>query len=75
MSHRPLRIFDERVTNSRPKSPAASCSLTLRQLLPLIARARREHRAWLRDFLNDEVRITGDLYEVLMAFEHVRPSA
>ena len=41
-------------------------------LLPLIAEAVDSQRTWLRDFENDEVTISADLYEVLMAYQHFR---
>jgi hypothetical protein len=49
--------------------------VSLRDLLPLVALAQRHNYRWLQDFLEDEVAITPDLYEVLRAFECNRPSA
>ncbi len=49
--------------------------VTVAELLPLIALAHRNNYLWLQDFLDDEVRITADLYEVLQAFVAYRPSA
>jgi hypothetical protein len=49
--------------------------VTLAELLPLIALAQRQNYVWLQDFLDDEVRITADLYEVVQAFRAYRPSA
>jgi hypothetical protein len=37
--------------------------------------AQRMRFVWLQDFLDDEVRVTPDLYEVLQAFRTCRPSA
>jgi hypothetical protein len=47
----------------------------LGDLLPLVALAQRHNYLWLKDFLDDEVAITADLYEVLQAFRCARPSA
>ncbi len=47
----------------------------LGDLLPLVALAHRHNYRWLQDFLEDEVVITSDLYEVLRAFRCRRPSA
>jgi hypothetical protein len=33
------------------------------------------HRAWLNDFAEDPVVITADLYEVLLAYQELRPTA
>ncbi len=49
--------------------------VSLADLLPLVALAHRHNYLWLQDFLEDEVSITSDLYEVLRAFRYQRPSA
>jgi hypothetical protein len=50
-------------------------TVRLGDLLPLIAVAQRNNYLWLQDFLEDEVSITDDLYEVIRAFQCYRPSA
>lgn len=55
--------------------PEPTVRVSLGDLLPLIALAHRRNYLWLQDFLDDEVRITEDLYEVLRAFRCQRPSA
>jgi hypothetical protein len=64
-----------------PSSQAAAAEaqeptvrVSLGDLLPLLALAHRRNYLWLQDFLEDEVHITPDLYEVLRAFQ-CRPSA
>ena len=52
-----------------------SLRVSLGDLLPLVALAHRNNYVWLQDFLDDEVAITPDLYEVLRAFHCHRPSA
>jgi hypothetical protein len=68
-----------RVYPSQPFSGAdvqePSVRISLRELLPLIAVAQRRNHLWLQDFLDDEVSVTADLYEVLRAFRAYRPSA
>jgi hypothetical protein len=68
-----LRVFP-----SAPRSVAEAQDPTVRvslgDLLPLLALAQRRNYLWLQDFLEDEVSITPDLYEVLRAFQ-CRPSA
>ncbi len=49
--------------------------IRLGDLLPLMAMAQKMHFIWLKDFLDDEVRISADLHDVLQAFRGVRPSA
>jgi hypothetical protein len=47
-----------------------------REVFASLADAIRCNRAWLRDFDNDEVTISSDLYEVILAYQHFhRPSA
>ena len=66
-----------------PSSPEAACAdlpepevgVRFGDLLPLVALAQRHNYLWLQDFLDDEVRITADLYEVLRAFRSYRLSA
>jgi hypothetical protein len=48
--------------------------VTLGDLLPLIALAHRKNYVWLQDFLDDDVSITADLYEVLRAFRSSKPA-
>ncbi len=51
-------------------------TVPLMDVLPLLADAVRSERTWLRDFEDDEVTISMDLYEVLLAYQHYRrPSA
>ena len=51
-------------------------TVPLMDVLPLLADATRSQRTWLRDFEGDEVTISMDLYEVLLAYQHFRrPSA
>jgi hypothetical protein len=46
------------------------------EVLPLLADAVGSQRTWLKDFDDDEITISTDLYEVLLAYQHYRrPSA
>jgi len=46
------------------------------EILALLADAADNKRAWLRDFEDDEMTISSDLYDVLLAYEQFRrPSA
>ena len=56
--------------------PDPTIHVSLGDLLPLLAHAKRKQYVWLQDFLDDEVAITSDLYDVLCAFSSCRrPSA
>jgi len=51
-------------------------TVPLMEVLPLLADAVLSERTWLRDFEDDEVTVSMDLYEVLLAYRHYRrPSA
>jgi hypothetical protein len=52
-----------------------SISIRLSELYPLLAQAYRDNYVWLRDFEDDELLVSNDLYEVVRAFADCRPSA
>jgi len=70
-----LRVFPTSPETPEFDSPPPVVRVRLGDLLPLVALAQRNNYLWLQDFLEDEVRITEDLYEVLRAFRCRRPSA
>jgi hypothetical protein len=49
--------------------------IRLSDLYPLLAQAYRDNYVWLRDFEDDELMVSRDLYEVVRAFSNCRPSA
>jgi hypothetical protein len=67
-----LRLFYE-----PEATPAISSSVGVRlgDLLPLLTMAQRFKYSWLKDFLDDEVQISDDLYQVLQEFLGYRPTA
>ncbi|MGD9633433.1 MAG: hypothetical protein AB7G28_21115 [Pirellulales bacterium] len=80
MAHQ-LRIYrgpNEDTLDAQPARAVDSHQLTVSvgEVLPLLADALASRRTWLRDFEDDEITISADLYEVLMAYRHFRrPSA
>jgi hypothetical protein len=70
-----LRVFPTPQELPAPQSPPPTVRVRLGDLLPLVALAQQNNYLWLQDFLDDEVSITDDLYEVLRAFRCYRPSA
>ncbi len=51
-------------------------TLPLGEVLPLLMDAVKGRRQWVNDFTDDEISISSDLYEVLLAYQHFRrPSA
>jgi hypothetical protein len=70
-----LRVFpppDDDVPHEiqRPAVP-----IRLVDLYPLLALAHRDNYAWLRDFEEDKLLVSSDLFEVVRAFANYRPSA
>ena len=49
-----------------------SINIRLGDLLPLLAFARKNNYLWLQDFLEDEVTVTPDLYDVIRSFSDQR---
>ena len=58
-----------------PYNPDPEVRVPLGDLLPLVAMAQRMNFIWLKDFLDDEVAVSSDLYEVLQAFRSSRPTS
>ncbi len=50
-------------------------SIRLDEIAPILCDAVRWDCSWLTDFADDEIRISEDLYEILTAYSHLRPSA
>ncbi|MFV2070854.1 MAG: hypothetical protein ACC645_28135 [Pirellulales bacterium] len=81
MARGDLRIYygpDESYGTTLIDRPAEkrAVTLSLGEVLPLLAEAAASRRTWLRDFAEDELTISTDLYEVLLAYQHYRrPSA
>jgi hypothetical protein len=57
------------------KSGAANVTVNLGEVLPLLADAVKSQRTWLTDFEDDEITISADLYEVLLAYQYFRHPA
>ena len=76
MSARRLRVFpySEQEEPRRPDQEA-TVSLRLGDLIPILRRALQSNHVWLRDFHDDEIRVTQDFYDVIRAFTRLRPSA
>ena len=72
-----------RVYYGPESSPAQSDSkgerkvqVPLAEIFPLLADAVRNERTWLKDFEHEEISISTDLYEVILAYQYCRrPSA
>lgn len=56
-------------------TPEPDVRVRLGDLLPLVAMAQRMNFIWLKDFLDDEVAVSNDLYEVMQAFRSSHPTS
>jgi hypothetical protein len=76
-----LRVYygppsESRVNTVPARNRKETVSVPLGEILPMLADAVQSNRTWLGDFANDEVTISSDLYEVILAYQHYRrPSA
>ena len=69
-----LRVFPH-PEEDQEDSSNPSITIRLSELYPLLAQAYRDNYVWLRDFEDDELLVSNDLYEVVRAFSNSRPSA
>ncbi len=53
----------------------AEVCVRLGDLLPLAAMAQRMNFIWLKDFMDDEVRVSQDFYDVMQAFQSSQPTS
>lgn len=75
MRHR-LRLFTgEDETGSTSTLAAPEMTVKLGDISKILADAVRTKRAWVSDFADEEIQISADLYDVLSAYWHLRPSA
>jgi len=76
-----LRIYygpetDSDDTSTASGSAANTVTVPLRDVFGWLMDAVHSGRTWLSDFEDDEVTISTDLYEVILAYQHFRrPSA
>ncbi|MBP3957969.1 hypothetical protein J8F10_22165 [Gemmata sp. G18] len=69
-----LKLFTPAPEETEP-STEPDVRVRLGDLLPLVAMAQRMNFIWLKDFLDDEVVVSNDLYEVMQAFRSSRPTS
>lgn len=78
MGMRKLRVYTgpdldtPNLQTFREAPRADTVTVTLGDVLPLLADAVSSNRTWLSDFADDEVTITADLHDVLQAYRHFR---
>jgi hypothetical protein len=71
-----LRVFPHpEEDEDRDEGHASGVPVRLVDLYPLLAQAYRDNFVWLRDFEDEQLMVSKDLYEVVRAFSNCRPSA
>ena len=68
----------ERRSTAGPRTlaPRETVTVAVSDIIPWLADAACSKRTWLKDFEDDEITISRDLYEVILAYQHYqRPSA
>jgi hypothetical protein len=70
-----LRLYSETLDSEHDETQDPAIRVRLADLLPLLAFAKKNNYLWLQDFLEDEVSVTPDLYDVLRSFSTVRQTS
>jgi hypothetical protein len=70
-----LRVFPRPEDESREIVHNPVVPIRLVDLYPLLAQAYRDNYVWLRDFEDDQLLVSRDLFEVVRSFTNCRPSA
>jgi hypothetical protein len=70
-----LRVFPASLDDELDQTQDPTVRIRLADLLPLLVFAKKNNYLWLQDFLEDEVTVTPDLYDVLRSFDESRRPA
>ena len=74
MKHRRFRIYDGPEGQTSDQE-GRKVTMSLGEVFPLLADAMLSDRTWLLDFADDDIAISEDLFEVLMAYSQYRQRA
>ncbi len=76
MAIRSLRVYTEpdveAVSVATLPMRDTGVRVSLGEVLPLLADAVASDRTWLKDFADEDVTVSSDLYDVLQAYRHFR---
>ncbi|MDG1896211.1 MAG: hypothetical protein P8J37_15010 [Fuerstiella sp.] len=70
-----LRLFIGEDEHSGTEVVEREATLELRELTAILADAIIWDRSWVSDLADERVKVSADLYEVLMVYKQLRPSA
>ncbi|MFO0914499.1 MAG: hypothetical protein U0795_16185 [Pirellulales bacterium] len=81
MSFRHLRVYHGPEQSNRlpafssDRGPKGTVTVPLGDVVQALADAVRHRRGWVDDFAQDEVTISTDLYEIILAYQYYCRSA
>ena len=55
--------------------PKPQVTISLGEFARILSDATWHDRTWVADLADDPVKVSADLYEILAAYSHLRPSA
>lgn len=70
-----LRVFvspAEKTVPAAPRPVEGTVTVPLREILPVLVDACLTRRVWVKDFQDEPVTISADLYEVVTAYRALR---
>jgi hypothetical protein len=70
-----LRLYSEDLDCDIDPGQDPTVRVRLADLLPLLTVAKKNNYLWLQDFLEDQVTVTPDLYDILRSFTVVRQTS
>lgn len=70
---RHLKLYTGEETTTAVAEPEVT--VTLGEIAEILADAVRTRRAWVRDFSEDRVQVSADLYDVLSTYWNMRRGA
>ena len=63
-----LKLFSD----STGAQPEPTMPVAVRDLVPLLVDAYQTDRTWLKDFGRENIHVSPDLYEVLLAYQQLQ---
>jgi hypothetical protein len=70
-----LKLYTPPPEETEDCPPEPDIRMRLGDLLPIVAVAQRMNFIWLKDFLDDEIAISNDLYEVMQSVRTGKPTS
>jgi hypothetical protein len=74
-----LKLFTSETPDPKSKGEAAGAAKTspmmpvaVRDLVPLLVDAFQTDRTWLKDFGREQIQVSPDFYDVLLAYQQLR---